>query len=620
MNRILIIFLASISINLNAQLDILTDDGSLVTNVWQANGVFDTISTDSPYEGATHYRFDYSFTQFWAGIGLNMDNFDNLPDQDLSGYDHLRIAYRGLSGDVNLAVTLRDDAIEGNAVNIGGASSDYMVVDVPMLALTAGTSISLSEISEIVIATTGPTQVSSGTVFIDHIQLINKEVISGTSQKTWARHGRMDKGFNFSNWLEAYWMIPFNAYPEVNRFNRGIVQELSDLGFNSMRLPVTFEQLGSTTPPYEIDTTGVEFDLIDSVIVWAEDFDMTLSICNHHGYELNDANFMSELPRVRAVWAQIIERYGALDPERYFFELSNEPYAISNANFHQVADSLIKDIRTAGSEHSLILGGNGYNSMTALLNTEPYSDPDIIYTFHSYEPFDFTHQQMTWTTPANMPAKTFPDDPSDEEDLTNLINAAKQWSVSFNLPVFMGEFGVSSSADLASKCNYISTISAAFTANNLPFYYWDATTSDNAFGFIENGDAIDCFAEGLELENFNTCDLSVENINDTGIGSLRKALKCAGDNETIILDNTIAGDTILLDLPSLFINKNLTIAQNSNQKTFITTSSANTILEVLEGKTLTLKNVQLIQAPTADAEAINIKGQLIMQNVELKKE
>ena len=114
---------------------------------------------------------------------------------------------------------------------------------------------------------------------------------------------------------------------------------------------------------------------------------MNLILVNHHGRELNDANFEEQSPRICGMWKQLAQRYEYLNPQRYFFELRNEPDAsISNANFHSLAQAIIDTVRRYDSQRTLIIGANWWNAAWSLAETTPYNDDNIIYTFHSYSP------------------------------------------------------------------------------------------------------------------------------------------------------------------------------------------------------------------------------------------
>ncbi len=504
--------LLMLSLHLSAQPVIYNDATTLITGTWASAGSNGTaniqeVTTASPYEGTKHYKLDYNYSNWWAGFGLNMDNWGSGPARNFSGYNYLRLAYRGMISGQTLSIQLRNGSNFGNQVTVGSTDPNYALVTIPISALVQGSSVNASAVTEIILSV-GAVQNASGTVYIDAIELTNNSGLpSGypANATTWARANALGVGVNTANWLEAFWLLPFGTFPEVNKYNRTNIQALRNAGFTSIRLPITVERISPTTPPYTINFNQPAFRLVDSMILWAQLFDFKLIIDNHHGYELTNANYMAELPRLKALWGQLATRYGNLDPERYYFELYNEATpSISNANFRTVATALVAEIRANEAvRHAVIVGASGWNSGIDLSNFAPLADSNIIYTFHNYDPYPFTHQGMSWTSPPNMPAQAFPL-PGQVAYINDLFSAVKTWSNTHNVPVFLGEYGNSTSADAVSRCNHVQTITGAATTNGFPYFYWDAISPSDAFGFFSGGvvsqaNAIPCFATAIGL-------------------------------------------------------------------------------------------------------------------------
>ena len=487
-----------------ANLTIYKNGASLITGTWQNNGTLSETATNSPYEGNQHYQFAYNFSSYWAGTGLNMDNWGSGAPINFSGNTHLRIAYRGLSGDNRLRIMIRNGSIESNVVEIGASTASYQVVEIPITSLTIGTSINLTAIREVVVSVTSNTASGSGTVFYDAIELINQSAQPPAtgSATAFARSASLGNGFNTANWLEAFW-LQGTTYPVFNDFTRSKFQFLRNAGFNHVRLPVMFERLGSTTPPYTLNTSHTAFQLVDSAITWANAFNFKLIIDNHHGLPLTDANYLTETPRLCKVWKQLVQRYGNLDPNRFLFELYNEPNGITNANFRTVAQTIMDTVRQYNTTHTFIIGGNGWNSASGLVTFEPINDANVIYTFHNYEPFAFTHQGLSWTTPAYMPARAFPIG-NDVADMQNLFSSVQQWATTYQFPVYLGELAVSSTAGAASRCNWIALVTQLANSNNFPWAYWDVKNWNDAFGIFTGGvlseaNVVPCFAQAMGL-------------------------------------------------------------------------------------------------------------------------
>jgi endoglucanase len=496
-----ILFFFSFLFQAFAGLIIYKNGQKVVTGTWNGNGTIVETSSNTPFDGTEHYKFDYNFTDWWAGFGLNLDNWGSSAALNFNGNTHLRVAYRGMSGNQGFKVKLRNGTALSSLADVGPATGSYDIVDIPLSSFVG---VNLGMVTEIDFEIANQ-QVASGAVFIDAIELVSIIVPPPppSSAATWTRLQAMGKGFNTANWLEAYWLQPFNAYPVEKDFTRASFKALKQAGFNNVRLPVIFERMGSLISPYTLNTNQLAFRLVDSAVVWAKDLKMQLIIVNHHGYDVNDANYQTQIPRLCAVWKQLTKRYTNLDPNRYLFEIYNEPNNISNTNWRKVAQNIVDTIRVYDKSHTLVLGGNGWNSMTGLVGLQPLKDDNIIYTFHCYEPYFFTHQGMSWTNPSNFPTKSFPVG-NDLNDLRTAFRAVKKWSNDNKVAVFMGEFGVSASANLTSRCNYVQALTHLSDSLNIPWTYWDVKNYTDAFGFYPNSlfsesNAISCFKKWMGL-------------------------------------------------------------------------------------------------------------------------
>lgn len=503
-----IMCLFSMSINSYA-LDIFHNGVNLITGTWTGNGDLEETSEGGPFNGSTHYRFIYDYDGFWAGFGLNMDNWGNSPAYDFSEYTHIYIAYKELNNNQTFRLQLRSGDNEGPSFDLGGMNTAYQVIKIPLILLSGG--LDMTEITELIFSIGGDFPEGNGTVYVDAIYLTN-EGISSIGSASWPLQQALGRGFNMTNWLEAYWLIPFDAFPEVDRYDRSHVEFLANAGMDHIRLPITFEHLTGPAPDYELDLNHIVFDLIDSAIQWAIDYNLLLIIDNHHGsVTLSNDNFETELPRIMAIWSQVIDLYGHLDPDQFLFELYNEPTsAISNNNLRVFFQQLIDDIRLKTSDHTLIIGGNGFNSGSGLTSFIPIeNDQRLIYTFHSYEPYFFTHQGMSWTSPPFLPPTSFPEE-GDVQMLEDLFSTVADWSAIYDLPVYMGEYGCAVSADDDSRCNYINLIMDLSNTYGFTHAYWDVFFD---FGFadpdqLDGSQVVPCFAQAIGL-NFIVLSIDV---------------------------------------------------------------------------------------------------------------
>jgi endoglucanase len=174
--------------------------------------------------------------------------------------------------------------------------------------------------------------------------------------------------------------------------------------------------------------------------------------------------------RFAMLWTAVAQHYQFRDPQKVFFEIMNEPEESDPYRWIGIEETIADAIRRAAPENTIIATGGRWSGLADLLATRPLFLSNIIYTFHDYEPFAFTHQGATWTDPHVAPLRSipYPSNPDNIEgsigqanslsgalfieeyglarwDLSRVdhtISFAKRWSEAYNVPVYCGEFGV----------------------------------------------------------------------------------------------------------------------------------------------------------------------------------
>lgn len=91
------------------------------------------------------------------------------------------------------------------------------------------------------------------------------------------------------------------------------------------------------------------------------------------------------------------------------------------------------------------------------------------------------------------------------------------------------------------------------------------------------------------------------NTNDGGVGSLREAITCAGDGDTLAFDPGVLnpGDTIMITTSALSISKNLYIDQGPSAIVKIKTTGTHSVFDVNPGSSLSVRNVHLFMNPAS---------------------
>ncbi len=171
------------------------------------------------------------------------------------------------------------------------------------------------------------------------------------------------------------------------------------------------------------------------------------------------------------------------------YGLMNEP-ATTDEHYLPLVERTIHAIRTeAEDEHHIIFVAQ---SMDDTFHDQAFDDPNIVYEFHFYEPFLFTHQGVDWLPGAIDPADVFRYPATIEEVwydkaklkalIQHIMSAPNHGQVAFML----GEFAANAHADQTSRAQYYRDVyqiaqeleipiilNWAFRDPDFGFYDWD---------------------------------------------------------------------------------------------------------------------------------------------------
>lgn len=114
----------------------------------------------------------------------------------------------------------------------------------------------------------------------------------------------------------------------------------------------------------------------------------------------------------------------------------------------------------------------------------------------------------------------------------------------------------------------------------------------------------------------STCLDFVYSCEDDIIGSLRSAIDCAVDGETIHFLSYLVGDTLALS-EELVIDKNIIIQGLGNPGIAIAANSSTNVIQVANGKTVEIKELVLCVDASVSNHVIDNNGNLILDNITL---
>jgi hypothetical protein len=138
-------------------------------------------------------------------------------------------------------------------------------------------------------------------------------------------------------------------------------------------------------------------------------------------------------------WSDLAALLETFDPDLTVFEIINEPvFAGREAEWYPLNARLAAAIRKSAPQHTIMTSGAQWGGIEGLLKLTPLEDPNVVYSFHCYDPFPFTHQGATWAGPDVKPFRGVPY-PSSPEAVGPLLPALAQSPASSNLVEKYGE-------------------------------------------------------------------------------------------------------------------------------------------------------------------------------------
>jgi aryl-phospho-beta-D-glucosidase BglC (GH1 family) len=244
-------------------------------------------------------------------------------------------------------------------------------------------------------------------------------------------------------------------------------------GFSTVRLPVGFSLHAGTQPPYAIDPAFmarvrhvVETNLAAGLNV----------IIDMHNYDALFADPAANRDRLAGLWRQVAAEFRNA-PDNLWFELINEPHgALDDSNLWETLGPALAAVRESNPTRPVIVGGQNWSGIDSLATLALPDDPNVVPTFHYYDPFDFTHQGATWVSPVPPVGRAF-GTATDEAQLRAALGKVQAFIARTGRVPFMGEYGAYDRIPLDQRAAYYRTVSAAFASIGIQSCAWGYTNT-----------------------------------------------------------------------------------------------------------------------------------------------
>ncbi|WP_245561379.1 glycoside hydrolase family 5 protein [Erythrobacter cryptus] len=260
-------------------------------------------------------------------------------------------------------------------------------------------------------------------------------------------------------------------------------ERIKAAGFDTVRLPVRWDNKSLSTPPYAVDPKWM--DRVQQIVDWALGAGLNVILNSHHFDPIHE-DPLAVAEWHGGVWQQIAARFKDYPEDRLWFELENEPHKnFNHTNLLATLAPALKAVRALHPTRAVIIGGENWSGIRSLETLPLPDDPNVYPTFHYYDPFTYTHQGAEWTAPDIPPVgRAFPTT-EDAAQLARDVLAIEAFKARTGRVPFMGEVGAfDRHIPLADRVKYHRMITDAFAptgigicvwayANTFPFYDLD---------------------------------------------------------------------------------------------------------------------------------------------------
>lgn len=310
------------------------------------------------------------------------------------------------------------------------------------------------------------------------------------------------KGVNLGGWLSQckHSVAHYDAF-----ITERDIEQISAWGLDHVRLPVDYECVRSDDGQY----LESGFETIGKCIDWCEKYGLNVVLDLHKtpGFSFDaEKNALFGNPEFEGIflwlWEEFSFRFGRR--KNIAFELLNEVIDENSEHWNRLSAMAINVIRNNAPDIPIILGGAQWNSFHTLKLLEKPDDGNIVYNFHFYEPFLFTHQNASWHP---LMVGVHIDYPADIEEYRNLskelkcfgsglyntdtmgaefiealIKEAVEAAEASNVPLYCGEYGVIDCADAKQTLEWYKDINSVFEKYGIGRAAW--TYKGMNFGLI----------------------------------------------------------------------------------------------------------------------------------------
>lgn len=313
---------------------------------------------------------------------------------------------------------------------------------------------------------------------------------------------KLTRGVNLSNWFVFRDGDSKPWHPETEDFQR-----MQRLGLQHVRVLVD--------PAWLLDDSGslraVALAELRAAIsaANAQQLLFVLALQPDDATKLRLAAEPAALQRYAGFCATLAEALKDFSPTQLVVEPLNEPTVEDPARVREMLSRIVAAIRKPMPAHLLAVSGAHFSDVADLVQMQPLDDPGLVYSFHFYEPHNFTHQGALWGWPMwqKLHSLPYPSSPEavapiletlepearehaayygeqrwNRDKLAATIEQAAAWGRQHQKPLWCSEFGVLRwNLRNEDRVRWLRDVRELLEARGIRWTHWDYA---GAFGLV----------------------------------------------------------------------------------------------------------------------------------------
>ena len=300
---------------------------------------------------------------------------------------------------------------------------------------------------------------------------------------------KLGHGINFGNsWESGYntnksgAVLDYDDSYWSNPIQDEWFQMVKDAGFQSIRMPVRWNQTAQNEPPYLLQELRLEG--VKKHVHMANALGMPVVINQHHDNELYE-DPTGQLDKFYGIWEQIAEEFKDFPDDSLAFEILNESRGQSDKYLTELTKKAIEIIRKTNPTRTILVNPGNWGKFELMDAFADIKDSNMIIDGHYYEPYSYSHQGTDNSNPCRGPWN-----PNDQEALLKIVSDLRSYVTlskklfpgknGTSIPLNIGEFGASAhceaeGADEANRAQYIKAIIQTANQLGLSWHIWGLT-------------------------------------------------------------------------------------------------------------------------------------------------